>query len=245
MATTHYQLLGVKADATVEEIRVAYRALIRKNHPDIIGPTGEFKTRLLNEAQHHLSDPLRRSVYDRSIRPHAAPPQHMPPPQQASPSAQGPAQRTSARVNFTPGPEYEEAQEQGRLWTRRSYLAWRNAWLISLGGLLGSVVLPVIFVFNSDSPLRALPAGISIATLVVAWSARRRPFFAVVAVIGVSLWPLGLFGTWPAAALLAVIDPVYLASVTMGGVAAVAFRISAGPAAALWQARPFRDRTAK
>lgn len=57
-----YELLGVRADASGEQIKSAYRALARTMHPDRGGTAGTF--RLLREAYETLSDPVRRAEYD-------------------------------------------------------------------------------------------------------------------------------------------------------------------------------------
>lgn len=58
----YYELLGVREDASVSEIRSAYRALAKVMHPDAGGTAGTF--RLLREAFETLSDPERRAEYD-------------------------------------------------------------------------------------------------------------------------------------------------------------------------------------
>jgi curved DNA-binding protein CbpA len=63
----HYEVLGVPASASPEEIRHAYRQLVKAAHPDRAGNTERF--RLITEAYAVLSDPPRRAAYDRSLRP--------------------------------------------------------------------------------------------------------------------------------------------------------------------------------
>ncbi|MFF5991807.1 J domain-containing protein [Prauserella flavalba] len=58
----YYELLGVRPDATPEQIKSAYRALARSMHPDTGGTAGTF--RLLREAYETLGDPVRRAEYD-------------------------------------------------------------------------------------------------------------------------------------------------------------------------------------
>jgi curved DNA-binding protein CbpA len=58
----HYEILGVSPDADADAIKKAYRALIKRHHPDIGGDT-EFCA-LLNEAYAVLSDAQRRAEFD-------------------------------------------------------------------------------------------------------------------------------------------------------------------------------------
>jgi molecular chaperone DnaJ len=63
----YYQLLGVKRDAKPEEIKKAYRRMARKYHPDVNpgDKAAEERFKLTSEAHDVLSDPKKRSVYDR------------------------------------------------------------------------------------------------------------------------------------------------------------------------------------
>lgn len=62
----HYRALGVKKDASAEEIKAAFRRLAKKYHPDATGgdKTAEKKFIEINEAYDTLSDPEKRRVYD-------------------------------------------------------------------------------------------------------------------------------------------------------------------------------------
>ncbi|WP_336711143.1 J domain-containing protein [Arthrobacter sp. USHLN218] len=76
-----YDILQVPSTAGPEDIRRAYRALLRKHHPDMHKPRDAVEARRLARnvaAIHHayevLSDPLRRAAYDRwRRRPQAKP----------------------------------------------------------------------------------------------------------------------------------------------------------------------------
>src|ERR687896_1329382 len=63
----YYQLLGVKRDAKPEEIKKAYRRLARKHHPDVNpgDKSAEERFKRITEAHDVLSDPKKRTVYDR------------------------------------------------------------------------------------------------------------------------------------------------------------------------------------
>ena len=63
----YYQVLGVKRDAKPEEIKKAYRRLARKFHPDVNpgDKSAEERFKTITEAHDVLSDPKKRTVYDR------------------------------------------------------------------------------------------------------------------------------------------------------------------------------------
>jgi len=62
----YYNVLGVGRDATAEEIKKAFRRKARETHPDVSdGENAEEQFKQLNEAYEVLSDPERRSTYDR------------------------------------------------------------------------------------------------------------------------------------------------------------------------------------
>ena len=62
----YYKILGIKKDASTEEIKTAYRKLARKHHPDLNPNDKEAhkKFQQLNEANEVLSDPEKRKKYD-------------------------------------------------------------------------------------------------------------------------------------------------------------------------------------
>ena len=60
-----YRRLGVPTDAGVEAIEVAWRALLRRHHPDVAGPEGTELAKRINVAHDWLSDPALRARYDR------------------------------------------------------------------------------------------------------------------------------------------------------------------------------------
>jgi curved DNA-binding protein len=61
----YYARLGVARDASIEEIRKAYRKLARKYHPDVSKePDAEARIKEINEAWAVLGDPEKRAAYD-------------------------------------------------------------------------------------------------------------------------------------------------------------------------------------
>ncbi len=60
--TNYYEVLGVKKDATADEVKKAFRRLARKHHPDAGGSEEKFKE--INEAYEVLSDAEKREQYD-------------------------------------------------------------------------------------------------------------------------------------------------------------------------------------
>ncbi len=68
---SHYDVLGVRPDATQDEIRRAYHALARRHHPDTQPDAEPSAAReagramaAVNDAWEILGDPVRRRAYD-------------------------------------------------------------------------------------------------------------------------------------------------------------------------------------
>lgn len=70
----YYDILGVRRDASADQIKSAYRKLARKYHPDVNkAPDAVEKFKEATEAYEVLSDPQKRGLYDQFG--HAGPPQ--------------------------------------------------------------------------------------------------------------------------------------------------------------------------
>jgi curved DNA-binding protein CbpA len=88
---THYDVLGVRPDASTAQIRAAFRRLARAHHPDT-SPSGSAESLApINEAWRVLGDPVSRHAYDRSLRAAAS---SAAPEQPADPVLVAPAEST-------------------------------------------------------------------------------------------------------------------------------------------------------
>jgi curved DNA-binding protein CbpA len=61
----YYDVLGVKRDASQDEIKKAFHKLAQKHHPDMGGDAEKFKE--ISEAYSTLSDPEKRKEYDQLL----------------------------------------------------------------------------------------------------------------------------------------------------------------------------------
>ncbi|MBY9021604.1 MAG: J domain-containing protein [Candidatus Lokiarchaeota archaeon] len=64
----YYKILEIEKDASEEEIKLAYRRLAKKYHPDLnkTDPTAKDKFIELHEAYATLNDPQARKIYDQA-----------------------------------------------------------------------------------------------------------------------------------------------------------------------------------
>jgi curved DNA-binding protein CbpA len=60
-----YARLELPSDASPEAIEIAWRALLRRHHPDVVGESGLERAKRINVAHDWLSDPGLRDRYDR------------------------------------------------------------------------------------------------------------------------------------------------------------------------------------
>jgi len=65
LAKNYYDILGISKNASADEVKVAFRRMALKHHPDKGGGAeAEEKFKEINEAYQVLSDPQKRSMYD-------------------------------------------------------------------------------------------------------------------------------------------------------------------------------------
>jgi curved DNA-binding protein CbpA len=70
LARSYYQVLGVPADASTDEIERAFKAAARRVHPDLHGGDGAAEERMkeLNQIRATLTDAAARAAYDVRLR---------------------------------------------------------------------------------------------------------------------------------------------------------------------------------
>lgn len=67
----YYDILGLEVNASSDEIKFAYKALVKKFHPDVNPQQREFfekKSKAINEAYEILSNPSKKSSYDMRLK---------------------------------------------------------------------------------------------------------------------------------------------------------------------------------
>lgn len=124
---SYYQLLGVKEDATFDEIKKAYRRAARANHPDSGQPGAGALFPIIQEAWDTLGNESKRAEYDRK---RSAPrlqqqsyrnpsPAPRPEPQMRYPSASEEAERARRQASQNDQQrldrEFQEARERERM----------------------------------------------------------------------------------------------------------------------------------
>src|SRR5829696_1202040 len=68
-----YARLELPVDASYEAVEIAWRALLKRHHPDVAGPTADQLAKRINVAHDWLSDPDLRARYDRERHPRRVP----------------------------------------------------------------------------------------------------------------------------------------------------------------------------
>lgn len=71
MELSHYEILGLKSDCSLAEIKKAYKEKLLNSHPDKIGDESSGKeVNKIQKAYKVLSDPESRQAYDESLKEH-------------------------------------------------------------------------------------------------------------------------------------------------------------------------------
>ena len=69
MDKDYYKIMGVSQDASDKDIKMAYRKLARRYHPDISKePNAEEKFKEMGEAYEVLKDPVKRAEYNQYLK---------------------------------------------------------------------------------------------------------------------------------------------------------------------------------
>jgi DnaJ domain len=239
---THYELLCVSPDATADEIRAAYRRIIRLYHPDVAGASGAAMTLRLNDAQRALLDDVSRAAYDRGGR-HAA--------HSATPSSPpSPSQRQDARQPSTPHTAWRPTEDdRPRPQPARPPVSWNaahyRAWGIATGASIIALSLATALVFaysyagelTLTSP-RIIPALAIANAWIVLGSNKPWKLFIAFMTIAAGLWPMAAFGVPLISELGTVVPLPVLSLLTLAAVAVVCIRTAAPKFHALGRRRP-------
>ncbi len=123
MAETYYDILGISRTATAQEIKNAYREMVKNVHPDALPNASDFwrkkaeeEFKYVQEAYSVLSNPPKRRLYDQQLsqaQPASAP--------QAQPSQ---AQATAAPPQVQPQPIPKNGQHLKTFWLTYIGVVW-------------------------------------------------------------------------------------------------------------------------
>ena len=64
----YYRILDIPENATQKDIKIAFRRLARKYHPDRNSAVSDEVMKNINIAFENLSDPEKRQIYDKSLK---------------------------------------------------------------------------------------------------------------------------------------------------------------------------------
>lgn len=158
----YYAVLELPPNADDETIRLAYRRLARRYHPDIAGDESLPLMQTLNQAYRTLSDPERRRAYDAS-RPAPAPAESFSPPVAEPPTharSPHPATSSAPRASGTTasaGPLQRIATlDDGAFGAVVAVAMTQSGYLTAVGHIDGTIALWQV---TENRPLRRLELG--------------------------------------------------------------------------------------
>jgi len=67
MASSYYNILNIPTSATQRDIKVAYRKLVQKHHPDVNKSGSDNAIKLINVAYETLANPKKKVIYDQRL----------------------------------------------------------------------------------------------------------------------------------------------------------------------------------
>lgn len=159
--TNFYQVLGIKRSASADEIRSAYRDLVKKHHPDLFTASHEktqatARLREINEAYAMLGNAERRQRYDERYvrkaqpRPRARPAPNRPRPSRPPrPGNSGNRRANKGKISLSRNGKLL-LSKAGKILTERLYLTRKRA-AYALSALIA--VLIVIYAGRSEPRL--------------------------------------------------------------------------------------------
>ena len=116
MTKDYYVILGVSRTESTSGIREAFRELLKRYHPDRVGPQGARVFQDMAEASQVLSDPERRKLYHQGLRPAVGSAEPQPAPlivgQRPQPEPVVPESRSVPRDFQTIQPSFEALMER-------------------------------------------------------------------------------------------------------------------------------------
>jgi len=154
----HYAVLGVARNATIDDIRRAYRNRMRKAHPDSRGGTGSSTSSTtaevtrIAEAWNVLSSPARRAAYDLQL---------------ATGSAAGVGARASSNAASASSTGVHNASPEYDPNLDRVYPPARFPWRFVLTIIgIGAAILIVLHIMGDPMPERGIDGLISAGSCV-------------------------------------------------------------------------------
>jgi hypothetical protein len=170
---TYYSVLGVREDASTEEIKSTYKQLAIRNHPDRGG--SEEVMKMINLAAETLSDPKLRKDYDETLRSG-----------QGANQSNKPKANTSSNVNvkgfgedlpkFQPTYSSTDRKYSSAFsWITRfwDWFKWRYIWISGLFQVVACVIVLTMHIDSDDATViriggfAALIATISFLTFIL------------------------------------------------------------------------------